>query len=381
MSSWFRFSFFPSRQVGWHNRRLNGGTVNWRGGTAQGSTSGGSTSMLGFWWEVILVHWWSIFRWERVEGPLRPDINDQLERFLHPKAQWWIATYWDVPGGISLRGSLSVFRFLQTNPKPGWCHLARSAYGHRVFVWSEQAIGTATLATQTCTTWTEWIRTLSRGFLEAVCQAAYVESSPNMGRLSETQLFFESMIWLRSSIACLWPKRSLFARSRDFPKGMCHVPFHLPASLALHWVNINMTFCCICMQVSVYKVQWCVQHRSNVPYLYPHLNDLSICIICIVPALCSDSTNQLAWFPALVFFFWFGWTLILRFVLQLQPLNSNEENHMRRRMYAEVRQGHTRLALVRDLAYGWENHHGRGIHGKPWAKNWRRWWPKNWRRW
>lgn len=67
--------------------------------------------------------------------------------------------------------------------------------------------------------------------------------------------------------------------------------------------------------------------------------------------------------------FWSFWTLILRFVLQLQPLNSSEENHMRRRMYAEVRQGHTRLALVRDLAYGWPS---AGIHvnrtGKALAK-------------
>lgn len=71
--------------------------------------------------------------------------------------------------------------------------------------------------------------------------------------------------------------------------------------------------------------------------------------------------------------FWSFWTLILRFVLQLQPLNSSEENHMRRRMYAEVRQGHTRLALVRDLAYGWPS---AGIHvngtGEARAKHGRR---------
>ena len=71
--------------------------------------------------------------------------------------------------------------------------------------------------------------------------------------------------------------------------------------------------------------------------------------------------------------FWSFWTLMLRFVLQLQPLNSSEENHMRRRMYAEVRQGHTRLALVRDLAYGWPS---AGIHvngtGEALVKNWRR---------
>ena len=42
-----------------------------------------------------------------------------------------------------------------------------------------------------------------------------------------------------------------------------------------------------------------------------------------------------------------------RFVLQLQPSNSREENHCRRRMYAEVRENHMRLALVRDLAFGW----------------------------
>lgn len=44
--------------------------------------------------------------------------------------------------------------------------------------------------------------------------------------------------------------------------------------------------------------------------------------------------------------------LAKEFVLQLQPSNSREENHCRRRIYAEVRENHTRLALVRDLAFG-----------------------------
>ena len=38
---WFRFSFFPSRQVGWHHRWLNGGTVNWRGGPVPVAPLGG----------------------------------------------------------------------------------------------------------------------------------------------------------------------------------------------------------------------------------------------------------------------------------------------------------------------------------------------------
>lgn len=44
--------------------------------------------------------------------------------------------------------------------------------------------------------------------------------------------------------------------------------------------------------------------------------------------------------------------LAKEFVLQLQPSNSREENHCRRRMYVEVRENHMRLALVRDLAFG-----------------------------
>ena len=61
------------------------------------------------------------------------------------------------------------------------------------------------------------------------------------------------------------------------------------------------------------------------------------------------------------------WVPAPRFVLQLQPSNSREENHCRRRMYAEVRENHMRLALVRDLAFGW-GHGERALVLKVWRR-------------